>query len=674
MDSSISPSVKFLAQIEKSPLPRSSNTAFEFLFSQPFVKGSQTWKDSPKELQKHHVAPIPPQKPIFRDGKTGAILSYGRLRSDALSIASSLTNSLLKLKPLPASASDPNVNRGAIVSPVILLHLPNCLPFCTLAYGTLASGLTLTAVNPVLTPQELAHVLALSKPAAIITSPSGVGNFQLAFQLLSPELKAELDYSSKGNVFIVDPDSDDYGASAGSLHPASRSLGGWTVNDWKVLLPKDPKPFTPPKYTGSEDALRAAVILWSSGTSGKSKGVILSHRAIGSAQIGVWHASTLGADERLVGLPPFYHIFGMANVLFPAVSFGASVTTISKFDPVSYLTIAQEIRATHLHFSPPIAVLLAKSPMVDGFDLSSVRGCTSGGAPLATSVIEQVYKRLGVLIKIGYGLSETGGATQQQCMTWDEMKPQLGSCGAAYPATEIKIRSLSMSARRARSASGSSGFAPLGPWTAGSHYCRRSSECCAISYLNNLEATRDSWTADGWFATGDIGKLDPQGNLYITDRLKELIKVKGFQVSPAELEDSLCASPLVADAAVTSVYHDDHATEYPRAFVVPVDKALLVPGQHAEEFAHALRKHIEGKHAPYKWCAILLLLVPFLSSTVRRRLIRAYWLRPWFRVRGGFVIVDAVPKSPAGKILRRLLKDSMGHHVQVYEDKKRAKL
>ncbi|GAA5887725.1 hypothetical protein JCM5296_004471 [Sporobolomyces johnsonii] len=629
MDSSISPSVKLPAQIEKSPLPRSSHTAFEFLFSQPFVKGSQTWKDSPKELQKHHVAPIPPEKPIFRDGKTGAILSYGRLRSDALSIASSLTDGLLKLKPLPASASDPNVNRGAIVSPVILLHLPNCLPFCTLAYGTLASGLTLTAANPVLTPEELAHILALSEPAVIITSPSGVGNFQLAFQLLSPELKSKLDYSSKGNVFIVDPDSDDYGASAGSLHPASRSLGGWTVNDWKVLLPKDPKPFTPPKYTGSEDALRAAVILWSSGTSGKSKGVILSHRAIGSAQIGVWHASTLGADERLVGLPPFYHIFGMANVLFPAVSFGASVTTMSKFDPVSYLTIAQDVRATHLHFSPPIAVLLAKSPMVDGFDLSSVRGCTSGGAPLATSVIEQVYKRLGVLIKIGYGLSETGGATQQQCMTWDEMKPQLGSCGAAYPATEIKIRSVEDAKTLNVGEEG--------------EVCIRS-VCCAISYLNNPEATRDSWTADGWFATGDIGKLDSQGNLYITDRLKELIKVKGFQVSPAELEDSLCASPLVADAAVTSVYHDDHATEYPRAFVVPFDKALLVPGQQAEEFAHSLRKHIEGKHAPYKW------------------------------IRGGFVIVDAVPKSPAGKILRRLLKDSKGHHVQVYEDKTRAKL
>lgn len=115
----------------------------------------------------------------------------------------------------------------------------------------------------------------------------------------------------------------------------------------------------------------------------------------------MWHASTLGENERLVGLPPFYHIFGWANVLMLSVAFGATVTTVRKFDPVSYLRMAQDARATHLHFSPPIAVLLAKSPLVDGFDLSSVRGCTSGGAPLATSVIEQVYKRLGILIKIG---------------------------------------------------------------------------------------------------------------------------------------------------------------------------------------------------------------------------------------------------------------------------------
>ncbi|BGP12746.1 hypothetical protein JCM10213v2_000663 [Rhodosporidiobolus nylandii] len=601
--------VRFPAVVAPTPLPGSSNTAFEFLFSQPFVRGSETWKATPKEMQGHALeGPIPPEKPIFVDGKTGASLSHGRLYRDALTVASTLTSGPLNLRPAPASTSNPKVNRGAIVSPVVLLHLPNCLPFATLAYGVLASGLTLTAANPVLTPKELAHILQLSQPSVIVTTAAGLANFQLAFKELSADLQAKLGYPTRGNVFLVNPDADDYGASAASLELPHPSIGGWAVNDWKALLPSNPTPFTPPKYTGGEDALRAAMIFWSSGTSGKSKGVILTHKAIGSALVAVWHASTLGADERLVGLPPFYHIFGWANVLMVGVVFGATVTTVSKFDPVSYLKIAQESRATHLHFSPPIAVLLAKSPLVNGFDLSSVRGCTSGGAPLATSVIEQVYKRLGILIKIGYGLSETGGATQQQSMTWDDLKAQLGSCGPAYPGTEVMIRSVETGK-------------PVSVNEEGEILIR--SVSCTISYLNNPTATDESFTDDGWFCTGDVGKLDSQGLLYITDRLKELIKV---------------------DAGVTSVYHADHATEYPRAFVVPFDKEVLTDKKKGLAFAHALRQHVEAKHAPYKW------------------------------IRGGFVLCEVVPKSPAGKILRRLLKDTKGVEVQVYEDKPRAKL
>ncbi|TKA55401.1 hypothetical protein B0A53_02325 [Rhodotorula sp. CCFEE 5036] len=622
--------VKFPSVVKPTPLPTSSNTAFEFLFSQPFLKDSPTWKHSTPDLQKHYMqSPIPPEKPIFRDGQTGATLAYGRLYRDALAVASSLTDGVLNLTPAPASVSDPSVNRGAIISPVVLLHLPNCLPFVTLAYGVLASGLTLTAANPVLSPPEVAHILTLSQPGAIVTTEAGLSSFQAAFKLLTPELQSKLAYPTAGNVFIVDLEADDYGVSASALSQVPSSIDGWSVQDWKVLVPANPKPFTPPKYVGSEDALRAAMIFWSSGTSGKSKGVILTHRAIGSALIAVWHASTLGEDERLVGLPPFYHIFGWANVLMVGVAFGATVTTMRKFDPVSYLRMAQEARATHLHFSPPIAVLLAKSPLVDGFDLSSVRGCTSGGAPLATSVIEQVYQRLKILIKIGYGLSETGGATQQQSMTWEDLKQQLGSCGPAYPATELMVRSTETGK-------------PVNVGEEGEILIR--SVSCTISYLNNPSATAEAFTPDGWFCTGDVGKLDGQGNLYITDRLKELIKVKGFQVAPAELEDSLCASPLVQDAGVTSVYHDDHATEYPRAYVVPFDKEILQGGPKAEEFAHTLRKHIEGKHAPYKW------------------------------IRGNFMIVEAVPKSPAGKILRRMLKDTKGTLITVYEEKIRAKL
>lgn len=207
--------------------------------------------------------------------------------------------------------SNPSVNRGAVVSPIILAHLPNSLQFPVLAFGALAAGLTFTAVNPVLTPGEVAHILNLSKPSVIITTPSGLPVFQAAYELLDAVLQAQLGYPTRGNVFIVDADQDDYGSSAGSMNQVdSFTVGGWHVQNWKTLLPGKPAPFSPPKYVGSEASLRAAVIFWSSGTSGKSKGVILSHRAVASAIISVWHYSTLGPNERLVGLPPFYHIFG----------------------------------------------------------------------------------------------------------------------------------------------------------------------------------------------------------------------------------------------------------------------------------------------------------------------------------------------------------------------------
>lgn len=166
----------------------------------------------------------------------------------------------------------------------------------------------------------------------IVTTRSGLDNFQAAFASLSPDVQARLGYATRGNVFLVDPDSDDYGASAATLNQAASSvINGWKVQSWKVLLPAKPAPFTVPQYAAGEDDLRAAIIFWSSGTSGKSKGVILSHKALGSALIACWHGSGLKENERefgcgvpaliriltlalrsshagLIGLPPFYHI------------------------------------------------------------------------------------------------------------------------------------------------------------------------------------------------------------------------------------------------------------------------------------------------------------------------------------------------------------------------------
>ncbi|KAK4054852.1 hypothetical protein OIV83_000776 [Microbotryomycetes sp. JL201] len=597
------PSVKMPAQNKKVELPLCTDkTVFEFVFSSPFVRGSPLWKQTPKHLQHHAMdEPVTDNKPIFVDGQTP-----------------------------PITSSDPSVNRGAIVSPIVLLQLPNCLQFPVLAFGTLASGLTFTACNPVLTPGEIAHILALSQPSVIVTTPTGLPNFQKAFEQLPVDIQQKLAYPTRGNVFIVDPDHDDYGAGIGSLAQEQTSIiGGWKVSNWKVLLPANPAPFTPPRFTPAESALRAAVIFWSSGTSGKSKGVILSHQACSSALIAVWHYSTLGQNERLVGLPPFYHIFGWANVLMVAPAFGATTTTVAKFDPPAYLRIAQETRATHLHIAPPVAVLFAKSPLVTGFDLSSVKACTSGGAPLGTSVIAEVYKRLGILVRMGYGLSETSGVTGQCADTWQELEKLLGSTGTVFGGTEIKVRSIEDGKTLQVGQDG--------------EICIRS-PYCAISYLNNPQATAEAFDDEGWFLTGDVGHYDANYNLWIVDRLKEIMKIKGFQVAPADLEDALCSSPLVQDAGVTGVYNEEHATEYPRAWVVPFDKTLLKGGAAAEAFCHDLRKHIEAKYAPYKW------------------------------IRGGFVLCEAIPKIPSGKIKRRELKDTRGVLVQVYEDKIRPKL
>jgi acyl-CoA synthetase (AMP-forming)/AMP-acid ligase II len=192
---------------------------------------------------------------------------------------------------------------------------------------------------------------------------------------------------------------------------------------------------------------------------------------------------------------------------------GGTTVVMPKFDPVSFLTLAQQYRATHLHLAPPVAVILAKSPLLDGFDLSTVRSGTSGGAPLGVAIIEAVYKRLGFLIKLGYGLSETASVTSTLADTFEQYKPFAGATGVPCPSVEIKVISTDGSGKL------------LEIEEAGEVLIR--SPSLMNGYLNNEAATKEALDAEGWFHTGDVGKLDKAGNLSIVDRLKEVIKVKG---------------------------------------------------------------------------------------------------------------------------------------------------
>jgi acyl-CoA synthetase (AMP-forming)/AMP-acid ligase II len=277
---------------------------------------------------------------------------------------------------------------------------------------------------------------------------------------------------------------------------------------------------------------------------------------------------------------------------------GATLVVLPKFELDSYLALIERYRATLLHVVPPVVLALAKSPAAAGRDFSSVRKLFSGAAPLGADVSAQCMQRMGCVLTQGYGLTETSPVTH--VMPEEHARRKAGSIGLPVPNTECRI----VDAETGRDvATGAAGEI----WVRGPQVMR--------GYFNRPDETRAALDADGWFRTGDVGRVDDDGYFFVVDRLKELIKYKGMQVPPAELEAVLLSHPAVADAAVVP-FPDGEAGEIPRAFVVLKGAAT------AEE----LMAFVAERVAPYK--------------KVRR-----------------LELIDAIPKSPSGKILRRLLKD-----------------
>jgi 4-coumarate--CoA ligase len=274
-----------------------------------------------------------------------------------------------------------------------------------------------------------------------------------------------------------------------------------------------------------------------------------------------------------------------------------------KFDLQDFCSFIQDLKITFTYVVPPIVVLLGKHPIVSKYDLSSMRMMNSGAAPLTQELVDAVYSRLKIPIKQGYGLSETSPTTHTQ--PWDDWKRTIGSVGTLLPYQEAKY----MSPDETEVAPGEAGEL----WIRGPNIFK--------GYLNNPEGTAHALTADGYFKTGDIGYQDKDGYFYITDRIKELIKYKGFQVAPAELEGILVSHPDVDDVAVIGIYDREQATELPRAYIVP--KNGLGKG---EKEAEEIATWLAGKVAHHK------------------------------KLRGGVKFVDEIPKSASGKILRRVLK------------------
>jgi acyl-CoA synthetase (AMP-forming)/AMP-acid ligase II len=410
--------------------------------------------------------------------------------------------------------------RGFKKGDVFAIYSPNCPEYIIAFHAISLAGGTITTLNPLYTPEEIHHQLEDSKATFLLTVSQFLDNAQTAV----------LDTGVK-EIFTFDAAKD-----STPFAELLREEGE---------IPKI-------DFHPSEDLL---ALPYSSGTTGFPKGVMLTHRNIIANLVqceGIKNYHIVDVEDRVIGVLPFFHIYGMVVVMNLTLMCGATIVTMPRFDLVQFLELIQKYRITRTNLVPPILVALDKHPLVDKYDLSSLVELFSGAAPLSHELATEASKRLhGCSVVQGYGLTETSPVTHVYNRSQSSTQ-KLGSVGPAIPNTENLVVYLE---------SGQ----PLGInkpgeiWTRGPQVMK--------GYLNNPKSTMITLDAEGWLHTGDIGYVDEDGNFFIVDRLKELIKYKGYQVAPAELEALLLTHPYVADAAVIPVADLD-AGEIPKAFVV----------------------------------------------------------------------------------------------------------
>ena len=338
-----------------------------------------------------------------------------------------------------------------------------------------------------------------------------------------------------------------------------------------------------------------AFLPFSSGTTGLPKGVVLSRRSLVANLCQMRACHRLSQKDSVIAALPLFHIYGLQVTLNLALLQGATVVILPRFELGAFLRAVQDHRVTRAEVVPPIVLALANSDLVDEYDLSTLQVLTAGAAPLGADLARNCAERIGCRVRQGYGMTELGGATH---IAPDHGPQKPDSIGPALPGVECRVVDPDTGA-------------DLGPGEAGELLVR--SPSAMVGYLDDAAATAATIDDDGWLHTGDIVTVDADSWYRVVDRIKELIKVKGFQVAPAELEDLLLTHPAVADAAVVRS-PDEAAGEVPKAFVV-----LRSPAT-----ADELLAWVAARVAPYK------------------------------RVRG-VEFVERIPKSPSGKILRRQL-------------------